>query len=131
MAEESVQEYIIRKQQEMRQKKEELKKEVMPMVDMSYVTVEEYAEKMHVHAGTVRHQCCCGEIPNAVKRGNRWFIPVKPAYNEEDFNRLLKENARLKNTLSILKNILCTQEENTEDEQKYFTAKARMPFDRI
>lgn len=99
----TLEEFIKQKQQERRKQQQNAAE---PIVDMSYITVEEYAKKMNIHENTVRIQCSRGDIPNAVKRGHRWYVPVKPAHSDEDFGKLLEENARLKATLNILKNIL-------------------------
>lgn len=45
---------------------------------MEMLTIDEYANLMRVHIGSVRRLCCKGEIPGATKVGGRWRIPYEP-----------------------------------------------------
>ena len=92
----------------LRHKKEEMKKnpEAVRAEGVEYITAEEYADKMHTSANTVRIRCRNGEIAGAIKIGKRWCVPIKSAHSDEAYMALLEENARLKATLGILKGII-------------------------
>lgn len=74
--------------------------------DMEYISVEEYAQKMHVSADAVRKRLREGKIANAIKDGKRWMIGIVPTFSREEYDKIKLENAELKNTLRILKSII-------------------------
>lgn len=45
--------------------------------DVEYLTVPEFARMYRLNPDSVRRQCQNGEIPEAVKFGRLWRIPVK------------------------------------------------------
>ena len=78
--------------------------------DVHYLTADEYAERTHRSAVTVRVMCRNGEIEGAVKVGKLWRIPVKDTADMQNLKkeniRLAAENAALRERLGCVKALL-------------------------
>ena len=77
--------------------------EIDPMLE--YIRADEYGRRIHRSSQVVNRMCRDGEIKGAVKSGRFWFIPVEEKVSEE-YRELLQENARLKEQIRMITEIL-------------------------
>ena len=78
------------------------------MEGVEYLTLTEYAKKVGKSVNTIKNMIAKGIINNAKKYGHVWYIPYKVIDKTRDieYMELIKENARLKEKLRTVLNVI-------------------------